>query len=403
MAEPALKFFVTDEQKEDLRKFIASGAAFVGAQVSYLNLEKYRLQLGDEWARLKKIIFAISRDVITECVERKCVVVETELKFLLLFFDAVESDIAPLVAEIGRKIDAALKHEDRLAGKHIACRTGPMSFAEFEADLNATANRPVRNAGPKPLKFRPDQAKNGEFSFMPVFMAAGGARFAEICAPTKLLSRKIWQSDESYFENCGEVKDLDIATFEMALFSAHKSVKAGCATKFIFSLNFNNLRSKAFLSEYECALRQTPERLKRLLIPRISRISSGAPYTALTSILPIIKRTFPIVAMEASSSSIRKEMEVYADLPILLVSASAQEIKRIYGASIGEKEGFRRIFNVSRQHKKRILIHSIDNIIQLHGALDAGVDLLSGGELCAARNKPSTMAGVKLPDVRLAG
>ena len=145
----APRYFISDEQKESLRNFLVSGASVVGSQISYLNFDKYKAELGSDWARLKKIVFAISHDVINEHVDEKCIVVEFENKYSLLFFEMSEDEAAALTQTIGKKIDDALKQEERLQGRYVQCRVGPMPTDRLLAELTKSPDK-SKNGGKKP-------------------------------------------------------------------------------------------------------------------------------------------------------------------------------------------------------------------------------------------------------------
>ena len=368
----AQSFFVSEDQKLNLRAKIAEGHAVLGSQISYLNLEKYQKILGNAWNRFKQAIFAVSRKVISALVGDDCLIVELDTKIILFFFDKSEDEANKLSSRISSEIDKALKGDDQLADKNVSCRTSRIPTSSIHSAL--TSEGPTSHAQTK------SEARE-QILFTPLFVATIGALYGSFCISTKQVNRAPTDIDQASEKTCDATKKRDFAVFEKALMTVYKLTKTKRPQKVLFSLDYRNLCNDRFLNDYEITLKQAPSKLTHLLVPRLANIPSGASSETLERISVLIHSIFPNVALEVSFSDRSQILDIHHDTRHSITSVSMQDIQRVFDDESRVIDALRHLIDQTHHYKRRLLIYGVDETWEKSTLTGSGVDIVSGNAL----------------------
>jgi hypothetical protein len=390
---------LTAEQREMLKRALASGSRLGASDLRLINVDVYRERLGADWFKYKAIIHALAAAAVKAELGGDDFFVETKAGYGIFFFKKDLAEVQVISDRISERLRRELSREPAFGKPPLGCEATSVNCDDLLRQLEGEAEpSPAIVEAPPVVPAKPSAAGPGGL-YAPLWhtklQRVVGSVFAP---PPPTIQRRL--SDNDYFSAQEAYVQHDIGCFSAMLADAYKVHKAGQSTTIIFSLNFQTFCVPKFNKEYMQALRQTPASLLQYLTPRLVRIPPGTAQQQLAEKVQALSGTFKHVVLHSRPLLDQRTFEF---VPCSILSTSWKDIERTVNAdrAVRTPAGLAKQFSQSAKLlRQNSLITGIDARESLDAVIGAGVEFISGAAVLPFSDKPFGQRQLTLQDIR---
>ncbi|MCE9521060.1 MAG: hypothetical protein K8S25_01350 [Alphaproteobacteria bacterium] len=385
---------LTGDQKERLKRALATGSQLGASHLRLLNTDVYRERLGSEWFKYRGIIEAISIDAIKAQLRENDVFVQTPHGYALFFFSRSEEDTKTLTERIAQDVAAQLSREREFRDPPIQCKPEPITPSELLRQLeenNGRAARPV-----------PAIAAPGEPAAQAGYGALWHAKMERVVGCVCDVSGEpsiVPIPNEKYYEESKRYMKQDISLFNSMLVDIFKLIKTGEKAAILFSINFRSFCAAELNKEYMHALRQTPSNLLPFLTPRFVRIPPGAPSALIAAKTQLLASVFKHVALHTSPEA---DLNRFQFLPNAMLATSWRDVSGASGsqARITAVDTLSRFCKAAKSLRLSSVIGGVAARDAYEAVLSSGADFVTGEFISGQTRSPSSQYRLTAAEIR---
>lgn len=384
---------LTAEQRESLKKALASGSRLGASDLRLINVDVYRERLGADWFKYKAIIHALAAAAIKAELGPHDFFVETKAGYGIFFFKKDVAEVQAISDRISESLRRDLSREPAFGKPPLSCDATSVNCDDFLRQLE-DEGKPQAAA---PASGATVTAPPG--SYAPLWHAKAQRVLGSLFAPPAAASMRM-QADKNYYEAQEAFARQDISYFSAMLGHAHKLHKAGKGATIVFSLNFKTFCIPKFNKEYMLALRQTPAPLLQYLTPRFVRVPPGTTQALLSEKVQALSSVFKHVVLHCRPTADRSTLEF---VPCSILSTSWKDISH---ALNGERAGqtasavAKQFAQLAKMQRLNGLISGIDTPEALEVAITSGVEFISGAAVLPLSRAPFGQRQLTLAEIR---
>lgn len=386
--------YLTVEQRERLKKALASGSKLGASHLTLLNTDTYRERLGAEWFKYRGIIEAISLNAIKAQFRDGDMVVPTRHGFALFFFSRSDPDVRTLCDRIAAEVERHLSNEREFRDPPISCRMNQITTQELLRQLEEEAAAPSAKAATSaPAEDAPKVQAVYDALWHPKLERVLGC----LCKRSEASVVVPLASDKYYEESAAHMRK-DIQVFNRLLGDAFRLTKTGVKAAIFFSINFRSFCTADLHKEYMHALRQAPSNLLPSLTPRFVRIPPGAPAGLISAKTQELASVFKHVALNTSPDA---DLNRFQFLPnAMLTTAWKDVVKASRGKSgAAAEETLTRFCKTARSLRLSSLVDGLTSRDAFESSLKVGPDFMTGEIISEQLEKPSGQYRLTASDI----
>ena len=393
---------LTPEQRERLKKALASGSQLGASHLTLLNTDVYRDRLGKDWFKYRGIIDAISLNAIKAQFREGDMVIQTRHGFAMFFFSRSDADLRTISERIAKEVEKQLSNEREFRDPPIACNMEPISPGELVRQLDTEATTPppappARPAPPKPVVPTLPVQTAYDALWHPKLERVVGC----ICDNSEAGATAQVTPDKYYEESALHMRK-DISLFNRMLTDAFRLIKAGQKAAVFFSINFRSFCTTDLHKEYMHAMRQTPSNLLPSLTPRFVRIPPGAPAALIKAKTQELASVFKHVALSTPPDV---DLNRFQFLPNAMLSTSWKDIVRASRGKAGAaaEETLLCFCKSARALRLSSLVGGVSSRDAFESVLKVGPDFMTGDFISEHLQTPAGQYRLTVSDIRGGG
>lgn len=387
---------ITSEQREKLKRTLASGSRMGASDLRLINIDVYRERLGKDWFKYKGIINALAAAAIKSEIDPQDFYVETKTGYGIFFFKHDLDQVQAISDRIAERLQRDLSREPAFGDPPLGCEATSVNCDEFLRQLEAEANAhaPVEQAAQPP---QPATGLQSAMHYSPLWHAKAQRIVGSIHVPVLRANPRRYPDNEYYEPSAAQARH-DISAFNAMLGDAYKLHKAGKSATILFSLNFKAFCTPDLAKDYMLALRQAPSALLQYLTPRFVRIPPGTPQTLLATKVQLLSTIFKHVVLHTRP---HVDHSAFEFVQSSILSTSWRDIHHF---SHGDPKACEYMLRSFCQAAKRLrlnaLVEGLEDQVILDAAVAAGIDFASGEIVAPFSTVPYLQRPLTLGDIR---
>jgi hypothetical protein len=379
---------------ERLKLALTSGLQFGATEIRFLNIDVYRVRLGDKWQACRGFIHSFVLTATERHLSPSDFLIPSSSGYVLVFARADGGHVNRISKRIADDLDAMLSRVEDLQHPPMSCVVVAVDTATLCSHLQA----------PKPASGAPDTGASGRRMSQDAQQGECASQLARYAPFRHQKTRKMAGSlsvpapvpnsrrvlDRAYYEPSDVRTQTDIQMFGELLGAAYQLQKSGKSAAVVFSINFKNFCEPSLQKKYIHALRQTPASLLRCLTPRFVRVPHGTHRTLIMNKLDSVTSIFRNVAIHVKPTV---EVATLEFLPFAMISTSWSDIELAAGTQGDDSHRHAELTRIAttfcqsaRILRARSMVDGLDTAEALDIMTSADADFISGPVVGALGN-----------------